>query len=79
MKTTTTQDLLRLKEKIEDAKTRRSRLEGEKKALETQMEEAFGTADPEKIQAKVGVLRKEAAKLREQVETGVKEIEEELS
>lgn len=73
-----TQDLMRLKERIDRAKTERSRLEGELRSLESRMKEEFGTADPDKIQVKVAALRKEAEKLRKQVEDGVKEIEEGL-
>jgi len=72
------QELLRLKDRIETAKTEKARIEGELNAIKKTMADEFGTDDPKKIQTKVTALRDQVGRLREQITEGMEVLREEL-
>jgi len=72
------QELLRLKDRIETAKTEKARVEGELNAIKKTMTDEFGTADPKKILVKVNALREQVGRLRKQITEGMEVLREEL-
>ena len=72
------QELFRLKDRIETAKTEKARVEGELNAIKKTMKDEFGTDDPKKIQTKVTALRDQVGRLREQITEGLAVLREEL-
>lgn len=72
------QELLKLKDRIEQAKAEKNRVEGELNAIRKTMTDEFGTSEPRKIQAKVDALRDQAAGLRAQIEEGIGILRKEL-
>jgi len=72
------QELLRLKDHIDTAKTEKARVEGELNAIKKTMKEEFGTDDPKKIQTKVTALRDQVGRLRLQITEGLAVLRGEL-
>jgi len=78
MKQPTVDDLRRLKQRIDDAKNAKARLEGELRALYKQMAEEFGTDKPAELQKKAEALGIQAALLRKQISDGMEALEKEM-
>ena len=72
------QELLRLKDRIETAKTEKARVEGELNAIKKTMADEFGTSDPKKIQVKVNGLREQVGRLQVQITEGLAVLRAEL-
>jgi len=68
--------LLKIKEEIDTAKTAVSELEGSKKTMMKDLLERFGCKTLEEASAKLESMAAEIEKLQEQLDTGLKEIEE---
>ena len=71
-------ELLRMKEKIENQKTEKARVEGELRQLQSTMKEEFGTDNPKQIKVKMEGLKQQAEKLREQIIDGMGTLKKEL-
>ena len=73
-----TNELLRMKDKIENAKTEKARVEGELRQIQSTMKEEFGTDNPKQIQVKMEGLKQQAERLREQIVDGMDTLKKEL-
>lgn len=73
-----TNELLRMKDKIENAKTEKARVEGELRQIQSTMKEEFGTDNPKQIQVKMEGLKQQAERLREQIVDGMATLKKEL-
>jgi predicted nucleic acid-binding Zn-ribbon protein len=75
----TARELLALKDKIENAKADKARVEGEIKSLHERMREDFGSDDPKAVKAKVAAMQEQAARLSRQVEEGMAVLRREMT
>ena len=73
-----TDELLRMKDKIENQKTEKARVEGELRQLQSTMKDEFGTDDPKQIQVKMEGLKRQVAQLRVQINGGMATLRKEL-
>lgn len=71
--------LTELKDKLDEAKAAKARLEGELHALQKQAEAEFGTSDPTELRKRADDLLERATKLREQVRRGMVVLEKEVA
>lgn len=71
----TEKELLELKQKIDNAKTKVSELTGKKKYLEQELKTTWGCNSIKDAQALQERLEKESADLTSQIETKVKELQ----
>ena len=78
MSDNTTNELLRLKRKIEDAKAEKNRIEGELRSLAKAMLEEFGTDKVAEVTAKAAKLKAQADALRASIEKELCELKETL-
>jgi vacuolar-type H+-ATPase subunit D/Vma8 len=72
----TEQDLLRLKQKIDDANRQRSELKGHQSALMKQLKDDWNCSSVEEAEKLMTKMDKEIAALNNSIETGLKELEE---
>jgi hypothetical protein len=72
----TEQDLLRLKKKVDDAKTNVAELKGQQTALLKQLKEDGGCKSLEELEKKLKALAKEIGELQTELETGIEEIQQ---
>ena len=70
------QDLLDLKQQIEDAKTSVSELKGQQTALLRQLKDTYKCNSIEEAQRMVEKLKADADKLQKQIDEATKELEE---
>ena len=70
------QDLLDLKEKIDQAKEKSSELKGQLKGLTKELSDDWGCTNIEQAEKKVKKMETDINKLNEQIKTGVNELEE---
>ena len=70
------QDLLRMKQKIDKAKTEKAQAEGALSQLHSRLETEFGIKDPAKAEARLDELEAEAAELEKKIQAQMKELEE---
>ena len=75
---TTVNELLALQEKIEDAKSEKSRIEGELTSLLKRLKEEFGSDDVAQVEKKVEAMKQQAARLRKQIEEGLGVLRKEM-
>ena len=73
-----TQELLKLKKKIEDSKTEAARIEGQVSQLEKQRSEEFGCHTDEEANAYIEELELDVAKLEAEIVEGIATIKDEL-
>jgi len=71
-------ELLNLKNRIEEAKEERTRLEGQLEQLQKRLKEDFNCDTPEEAEAYILELESQASKLEQEVSEGVATIKEEL-
>jgi len=76
MKELDEQDLLDLKSEIDDAKEKVSELKGQKTVLLNQLKTDYGCKTIEEAEKKLRTMKKEIESLDEQIEDGLKELEE---
>jgi predicted nuclease with TOPRIM domain len=76
MKELNEQGLLDLKEKITEAKSNVSELKGHQTALINQLKTDYGCKTVEEAEKKLKTMKSEITSLDEQIEEGVKELEE---
>ncbi len=69
-------ELLDLKDEIEQAKQDLSELKGQQKALMAQLKSEWGCTTIEQAEKKLGAMDDELALLDSQIEEGIKDIEE---
>lgn len=74
----TVKELLALQKQIEEAKAAKARIEGELKSLLKRMNDEFGSDDPAEVGKKVEAMRRQAAKLRQQVAEGLEVLKKEV-
>jgi len=72
----TEKDLLALKKRISEARTERDKLEGKLEGLMEELFEKWQCASVEEADEKLVQLEAEAAELQEQINTGIKELED---
>lgn len=70
------QDLLDLKSQIEENKTKVAELNGKLKYLNSQLKDQFDCLTIEEAKKKQSKLEKKATEIKEQIEQGIREIEE---
>jgi len=75
----TARELLALKDKIENAKADKARVEGEIKSLHDRMKEDFGSDDPKTVKAKIEAMQEQAARWAQQIEEGMAVLRKEMS
>ena len=73
-----TDELLKMKDRIESAKAEKNRVEGELRQLKARLKDEFGTDDPKQIQINLTGLRQQAAQLREQINEGMEVLRREM-
>ena len=64
-------ELLALQKRIEDAKSEKSRIEGELSSLLKRLKEEFGSDDVAQVEKRVEAMKQQAARLRKQIEEGL--------
>jgi predicted nucleic acid-binding Zn-ribbon protein len=72
----TEQELLDLKQQIDDAKEKNLQLKGQKDALMQQLKDDWGCASIEQAGKKIKSMEKQIADLSVEIETGLQELEE---
>ena len=72
------QELLKLKQHIDNAKTESARIEGQITQLEKQRASEFGCATDEEAEAYIKELEVSATSLEKEIEAGVATVREEL-
>lgn len=77
MATITTEELLRLKEKIQKGKTRLAELQGQKQQLMKTLDTSYGCKTVEAADKKVEDQQKKITRLEQQIATDVDALEEE--
>ena len=70
------QQLLKLKEDIDQAKSKVSELKGRQQSLNEQLSEEWGCSTIKEAEAKVKKLEKEITDLDNKINEGIKELEE---
>jgi chromosome segregation ATPase len=78
MKELDEQGLLDLKEKITEAKSTVSELKGHQTALTNQLKSDYGCKTIEEAEKKLKTMKSEITSLDEQIEEGIKELEEKI-
>ena len=73
-----TQELLKLKQHIEKAKTETARIEGQISQLEKQRAEEFGCSTDEEANTYIQELESDVARLEKEIEEGVATVKGEL-
>ena len=76
MKKLNEQDLLDLKKDIDDAKTKKSELIGQKNALMTQLNNDWGCKTVEEAQKKLKTMGAEIEDIEDKIEKGVADLQE---
>lgn len=71
----TEQELLKLKKKVEEAKTESSELRGQLKTLTSQLKKNFKCDTVKDAEDKMKVLKKDIDKLSEEIDTKIEELE----
>ncbi len=74
----TVQELLTLQKKIEDAKSEKSRIEGELTSLLKRLKEEFGSDDVAQVEKKIEAMKQQASRLRKQIEDGLVVLRKEM-
>lgn len=69
-------DLIKLKQKVEDAKRSTSELKGQKNALMKQLKDDWKCETVEEAEKLITKMDKEITALNKQIETGLKELKE---
>lgn len=77
MATITTEELLRLKEKIQKGKTRLAELQGQKQQLMKTLDTSYGCKTVEAADKKVEDQQKKITRLEQQIAADVEALEEE--
>jgi len=72
----TEQDLLKLKQKIDDAKQQSSELKGQQTALMKQLKDDWKCSSIEEAEKLMEKMDKEIKTLNEKIETGLEELDE---
>lgn len=72
------QELLRLKNHIEKAKTEKARVEGQIQQLETQRANDFGCSTDEEAEAYIAELQAQCAQLETDIQAGLESVKEGL-
>ena len=75
---TTVNELLALQKRIEDAKSEKSRIEGELTSLLKRLKEEFGSDDVVQVEKKIEAMKQQASRLRKQVEDGLAVLRKEM-
>ena len=75
----TTQDLLDLKQEIEEAKETCTKLEGRKETLMEQLQKKFGVKTIPAAEKKLKAMEKEINEWDEKIETAIAELETKLN
>ena len=75
----TVNELLALQKKIEDAKSEKSRIEGELTSLLKRLKEEFGSDDVAQVEKKVEAMKQQASRLRKQIEDGLVVLRKEMA
>ena len=70
------QDLLDLKQEIDEAKTKVSELKGERQYMMKQLQEQWGCANIDAAAKKLEKLRKEEKELQEKIDQGIANLKE---
>lgn len=70
------QDLLKLKQEIDEAKDNVNQLKGQQTALLKQLKEEWGCSTIEAAEKKIAKMKKEIEILNTSIETGLEELEE---
>ena len=70
------QDLFKLKQEIEEAKTSVSELKGQQNALLKQLKEEWGCSTVEEAEKKIQIMKKDIEKLENSIAVGLEELEE---
>jgi seryl-tRNA synthetase len=71
----TTEELIELQEEIEQRKTQKAQLEGERNAIMKQLKEEFGCVSIKQVEAVIAKKEKEVEALEEEIESGLAELE----
>lgn len=71
----TENDLLQLKKKVDEAKTKVSELTGHKTALLKQLKDDWKCDSIEEAEKKLKLMNKEIENISQQIETGIEELE----
>lgn len=71
----TEKQLIDLKKKVEEAKTKSTELTGQKNALMKQLKKDWGCDTIEQAETKLKKLEKQIESIDEQIESGIEEIE----
>lgn len=71
-----TDKLLKMKEKIENSKTEKAKMEGQLEVLKKRLNEEFDCPTIKQAETKLKALSKEITELEGKIETGVSELEE---
>jgi predicted nucleic acid-binding Zn-ribbon protein len=74
----TVNELLALQKRIEEAKSEKSRIEGELTSLLKRLKEEFGSDDVAQVEKKVEAMKQQAARLRKQIEDGLVVLRKEM-
>lgn len=72
-------ELLALQKRIEDAKSEKSRFEGELSSLLKRLKEEFGSDDVAQVGKKVEAMKQQAVRLRKQIEDGLIVLRKEMA
>lgn len=70
-----TEELIELQEEIEERKTQKAQLEGEKNAIGKQLKEDWGCKNLKQAEALIEEKESAVAKLEEELEEGLEELE----
>jgi len=70
-----TEKLIELQEEIEERKTQKAQLEGEKNAIVKQLKEDFGCKSVKQAEALIKEKESDVAKLEDELEEGLEELE----
>jgi uncharacterized phage infection (PIP) family protein YhgE len=68
-------DIVRLRERLEESKTRRDKVKGTLESLYEQLKESFGAKTLEEARKKLKALKKKAESLRDSLDAGLEELE----
>lgn len=69
-------DLLRLQKQIEEGKTEKAQLEGERNAIMKQLEKDWGCKTVQQAEKKIKEMEKEIEQLDADIEVGLEELEQ---
>lgn len=71
-----TEDLIRMKEQIDEANGELKELEGRKKEVMSRLKKDYKISTLEALEKKIKALRSKADKLDDKISTGIEELEE---